>query len=265
MIKAAAFVLITILATGPARADIELSPLRHVLTNKTRVASFTLSNPSTRIIDGRVTWVDLSATQTGYAPADAQARTRLSAAPYLTLTPAQFRLEPGGRIEVTVRLKNGARPPPGERRSHLLIETGAARTLIRKASSGLQADISAGVSVPVLLRGKGHGSAVVSETKLLRDSDGLLLISTVIEPTGGHSTYGRLTATFLSATPGAKPERLGVRDNVTGYTDTPRRLIEIPLGFFSLGEGELTLRYEGGGEYAGRVFDKRTFTITPPK
>ncbi len=265
MIKAVAFLFITILAASPARADIELSPLRQVLTNKTRTASFTLSNPSTRILDGRVTWVDLSATQTGYTPADAQTRSGLSAAPYLTLTPAQFRLEPGARIEVTVRLKDGVRPPAGERRSHLLVETDAARTLIRKASSGLQADIAVGVSVPVLLRGKGRGSAVLSETKLLRDSDGLLLISAAVEPSGVHSTYGRLTATFLRAEPGAKSELLGVRDNVAGYPDTPQRLIDIPLGFFSLGEGELTLRYEGGGEYAGRVFDERAFTITPPK
>jgi P pilus assembly chaperone PapD len=265
MIKAMVFILITILAMGPARADIELSPLRQVLTNQTRVATFTLSNPSARIIDGRVTWVDLSATQTGYTPADAQTRANLSAAPYLTLTPAQFRLEPGARIEVTVRLKDGARPPPGERRSHLLVETGAARTLIRKASSGLQADIAVGVSVPVLLRGRGRGAAVLSETKLLRDGDGLLLISTAIEPTGAYSTYGRLTATFLPAAANEEPELLGVRDNVAGYPDAPHRLVEIPFGFFSLGAGELTLRYEGGGEYAGRIFDERTFTIAPPK
>jgi P pilus assembly chaperone PapD len=265
MIKAMVFLLITILAMGPARADIELSPLRQVLTNKTRVATFTLSNPSARIIDGRVTWVDLSATQTGYAPADAQTRAGLSAAPYLTLTPAQFRLEPGARTEVTVRLKDGARPPPGERRSHLLVETSAARTLIRKASSGLQADIAVGVSVPVLLRGRGCGAAVLSETKLLRDGDGLLLISTAIEPTGAYSTYGRLTATFLPAAADEEPELLGVRDNVAGYPDAPHRLVEIPFGFFSLGAGELTLRYEGGGEYAGRIFDERSFTIAPPK
>lgn len=265
MIKAIAFVLITILAVGPARADIELSPLRQVLTNKTRVATFILSNPSSRIIDGRVTWIDLSATQTGYTPADAQTRSGLSAAPYLMLSPAQFRLEPGARIEVTVRLKDGARPPPGERRSHLMVETSAARTLIRKANTGLQADIAVGVSVPVLLRGKGRGAAVLSETKLLRDSDGLLLISTAIEPTGAYSTYGRLSATFLPAAAGAEPALLGVRDNVAGYPDAPRRLIEIPFGFFSLGAGELKLRYDGGGEYAGRIFDERTFTITPPK
>ncbi len=265
MIKAMAFLFMTVLAASPARADIELSPLRQVLTNKNRIATFNLSNPSTRILDGRVTWVDLSATETGYTPADAQTRAVLSAAPYLTLAPAQFRLEPGARIEVTVRLKDGIRPPPGERRSHLLIETAAARTLIRKASSGLQADIAVGVSVPVLLRGRGRGSAVLSETKLLRDSEGMLLISAAIEPTGAYSTFGRLTAMFLPAAPGAKPEVLGVRDNVASYPDTPRRLIEIPLGFFSLGQGELTLRYDGGGEYAGRVFDERSFTITPPK
>jgi len=265
MIKALIVLIIAIVASGPARADIELAPLRQVLSEKTREATFTLSNPSSRILDGRVSWVHLAATQTGYAPAAAEARAALSAAPYLTVSPAQFRLEPGARIDVTIKLKDGAKPPAGERRSHLLIETGAARTLIRKASGGLQADMGVGVSAPVILRGKGRGSAVISETKLLRDSEGLLLISAAIKPTGEHSAFGRLTATFAPADASAPHEVLGVRDNVAGYLDAEQRLIEIPLGFFSLGEGELTLRYEGGAEYAGRIFDERNFTIAPPK
>ncbi len=266
MIKALTFLIIAILACGPARADIEISPLRQVLSAKTREAAFTISNPSSRILDGHVSWVHLMATQTGYAPAAPAVRESLSAAPYFTVSPAQFRLEPGARIEVTINLKDGANPPAGERRSHLLIETGAARTLIRKASGGgLQADMGVGVSAPVILRGKGRGSAIISETKLLRDSEGPLIIAATIKPTGQHSTFGQITATFEPAGASGAREVLGVLDNVAGYPDADQRVIEIPLGFFSLGEGELTLRYEGGAEYAGRLFDERSFTIAPPK
>ena len=259
-------ILASFLTPMDALADIELSPLRQVLTAENREVRFIISNPSKRILDGQVSWIDMSATETGYAPATPEQRSRLSAAPYLTVSPAQFRLNPGERREILVRLKDNAAPPKGERRSHLLIETGAARTLIRKASDkGLQVDIEAGISAPVIVRGDGKADAAIENTKLLRDSDGMLLVSTMITPSASYSTYGKLTASFSPADPEAERSVLGVRENVTGYTDTEHRLIEIPLGFFSLGAGELTLRYEGAGEFTGRVFDERKFDIAPPK
>ncbi len=260
-----AFVL-CLMAPAGARADIVLSPLRTVLTAETREGAFTISNPTRRILDGRVSWIDLSATAAGYEPAASEVRAGLSAAPYLSVSPAQFRLKPGERVTVTVKLRDGIAPPPGEKRSHLLIETGAARTLIRKASNGLQADIGAGVSAPVIVRGDGAASATIGETKLLRDSEGRLLLSAAITPHGSHSAYGRLKATFTPKDPRASTSGvLGVRENVAGYLDTEKRIVEIPLDRFSLGEGELTLLYEGAGEYEGRLFDKRSFDIAPPK
>ena len=250
---------------GQALADMAVSPLRAVLDNETREARFIVSNPTSRILDGRASWIDLAATPTGYQNADSTARPKLSAAPWFTLQPAHFRLEPGARVEITVRVKDGAEPPDGERRSHLLIETAAGRTLMRKASDkGLQVDIDAGISVPVILRGAGSADAQIAETKLLRDSDGLLLLSTAIEPDGGHSAFGRLTATF-DPTYGEQSQTLAIRENIAIYPDTDMRLYELPLGFFSLGAGKLTLLYEGTAEYEGRLFDERRYEIAPPE
>ncbi len=246
---------------APARADINLSPLRHVISAKEPSAVFTVSNPSSRILDGRISWIDLAAAEDGYEPASADLRSNLSAAPFLVVSPADFRLEPGARIEVTVRLKEGATPPRGERRSHLLIETAAARTSIRKASqNGLQIDIGLGVSAPVILRGAGKASAVIGDTKLLRDEAGLLVLSTAIEQQGGHSAYGRLVVRHKPSGKG-KVLDLGVRENVAAYTDGPPRRFETPLGKIHLPEGELEVRYEGRAEYEGRVFDSRLFDI----
>lgn len=251
--------------SGPALADMAVSPLRAVLDADTREARFVVSNPTPRILDGRASWIDLTATPTGYINADSSAREDLSAAPWFTLQPAHFRLEPGARIEITVRIKDGVNPPDGERRSHLLIETAAERTLMRKASDkGLQVDIDAGISAPVILRGDGSANADIAETKLLRDSDGLLLLSTAIEPDGGHSAFGRLTATF-DPRYGGEHQTLAVRENIAIFPDTDMRLYELPLGFFSLGAGKLTLRYEGAAEYEGRIFDERRYEIAPPE
>ncbi len=264
--KIALFSLIaTLAAAGSALADMAVSPLRHVLDNDTREARFVVSNPTSRILDGRASWIDLAATPTGYVNADSSKRSSLSAAPWFTLQPAHFRLEPGARIEITVRVKEGVKPPKGERRSHLLIETSAARTLMRKATDkGLQVDIDAGVSVPVILRGAGSADARIAETKLLRDSEGLLLLSTAIEPDGEHSAFGRLSADF-EPDYGKNRETLAVLENIAVFPDTDMRLYELPLGFFSLGAGKLTLRFEGTAEYGGRVFDERRYEIAPPE
>jgi hypothetical protein len=248
-----------------ARADMEISPLRHVITEDSPEGVFVVSNPSDHILDGSVSWTDLTATETGYAPATPEARQAMSAAPYLVVTPAHFRLEPGARIKVSVHLKKGVRIPRGERRSHLLIETAATRTPLRKASTGLQVDIGLGVSAPVILRNGGTAEPTLGETRLLRDKDGALILETSVIPGGDNSAYGSIVIDFApKATPGEK-KTLSIRSNVTAYLDAQSRRIEAPLGLTTLGHGELTVRYEGDAEYEGRIFDRRSFTIEPPE
>lgn len=257
-----------VLGVQAALADIKISPLRLVLTPDAPVASFEVSNPSGRVFEGRASWIDMSATETGYAPALAEDRISLSAAPYLIVSPAHFRLKPGDRTTINVSIRQGARPPKGERRSHLLIEAGASRTPIRKAGGGLPVDIELGVSAPVLLRNGGKAKAKLSDTKLLRDKDGLLLLSTYVVPQGNLSSYGRLSVAFTpSKTSKPAPKRtqtLGERRNVNGFIDAEKRSVEIPLGFVSLGPGKLTLSYEGEAEFKGQVFDSRTYDVEPP-
>jgi hypothetical protein len=250
-------------AAGTVHADMGLAPLRHVLSPEHPTAEFVVSNPSDRIVEGRVTWIDLAALETGYGPANPELRSGLSAAPYLIVSPAHFRLKPGGRQTITVALRKSAAPPQGERRSHLLIETEAARTALRKASdSGLQVDVGLGMSAPVILRNGGEAKAKISDVRLLRDDDGMLMLETTVTPTGNWSSYGRLVVTFEPK--GGQKELLGVRDNVAGFTDSAQRKVTIPFGFVSLGEGELVVRYEGAAEFEGRVFDRRAFDVTPP-
>ncbi|MBT8473067.1 MAG: molecular chaperone [Marinicaulis sp.] len=263
----AVFLVVFCIVFAPisAQAGMELSPLRNVLDADNRSATFTVSNPSDRILHGRVSWIDLSATPSGYKPATVAARRALSAAPYFVVSPASFTLKPGSRVKIKVAMREGAKPPPGERRSHLLIETGAERTMMRRASNeGLQLDIGLGVSAPVILRGRGTASANIGGTKLLRDADGVLEIATEILPTGALSTYGRMIVDFAPADEPGIRERLALRNNVAGYPDAERREVIMPLGYYSLGAGEIIIRYEGASEFEGKLFEERKFDIAPP-
>lgn len=248
---------------APARAEITLSPLRAVVTPDAPQAQFRISNASRRIIEGRLSWLDLAATETGYGPADPALRSRLSAAPYLGLSPASFRLNPGEAVEVTVRLRK--QPPDGrERRSHLLIETGAARTPYRRAGA-LEPDIGLSVSAPVVLRtGRGEAKAKIGATRLLRAPDGLLEIETRIEPSGEHSAYGRLEIAF-TANDGDGTETIARLDNFAAWLDAPARKATIPLGARRLPGGLLEIRYEGAAEFEGKNFARRVFEIAPPE
>lgn len=256
------------LATGVARAEVNISPLRQVITDEARTATYRVSNPSNRIIEGRLRWIDLSATETGYVDAAPEQRENLSAAPYLTVWPAFFRLEPGADVTVTVAAKADAPLPAGEHRSHLLVETDAVRTPLRKAGGSLEVDIGLGISTPVILRGgKGDAGATIGETHLLRTTDGSLELETNVEPKGEFSAYGRIDVVFTPRTEkgAGAPEVLRSIDNVAAYIDAPRRRVMAPLGVQELPGGVLEVRYVGRSEFEGETFATRSFEIAPPR
>jgi hypothetical protein len=255
-----------LLAPVGANAEIFVSPIRQVITEDAPAARYEVSNPSNRIIDLKVSWIDLELEGEGYKPASADFRTAHSAAPFLEVSPARLSLKPGARAEITVRLRDKRRLPRTERRSHLLFETGANRTPLRKAGGGLQADVGLGVSTPVLIRpGLAKAEARFADTRLLRDQDGLLEISTSIERKGPASAYGRLEARLREEGENT-PRLVAVRENIAVFADTPSRLFTLPLGEDLLPGGSvLTLEYIGSAEYQGTLFATKSFEIAPPQ
>ncbi|HXI86560.1 MAG TPA: hypothetical protein VNH64_03825 [Parvularculaceae bacterium] len=261
-LRAVLFVLLGLCAVEPANAEIILSPLRQVITPQAPVATYRVSNPSARIVEGRLSWIDLAATETGYEPANAETRAKTSAAPYLEVEPADFRLNPGESATITVTLR---RPPPGpgEWRSHLLIATEAARSPLRRTSGSLQVDIGLGVSTPVILRaGKGEAAAKIGETRLIRGADGLIELETHLEPQGDFSAFGGIEVYFTPE--GGARSLMRKVENVAAYVDAPSRRVVAPLGVKSLPGGDLEVRYVGRAEFEGRLFAKRNFAVSPP-
>lgn len=252
-----------LLAAQGAAAELLVAPLRQVITAKTPVARYQISNPSDRFVDARVGWIDLSATPDGYVTASASARPDLSAAPWLVVSPARLRLEPGARAEVVVRLKKGAAIPAGERRSHLLIETSPARTPLRRASAGLEADVGLGVSTPVILRG-GYAAPAVGfdQSKLVRDDHGALVFETTLKSAGRYSAYGTIEAILVS---GDRKERIARIANIAVYPDAGARRLALPLGREHLPGGMLRVTFTGDGETGGRALAEKSFEIGPPE
>ena len=247
---------------GLAHAEILVAPLRQVITAKEPVARFRISNPSARILEARVDWIDLVATPEGYAPAGAAERAKRSAAPYLVVSPARLRLEPGGHAEVVVRLKKGVLIPAGERRSHLLVETTPARTPLRRASTGLEVDVGLGVSTPVILRGGYSAPALTFEhSRLVRDADGLLGFETTLRGEGRYSAYGRIEALLESD---GRATILASAANVTVYPDSGARKLTLPLALEALPAGRMTVTYFSAGAGREEPLASKTFEVAPP-
>lgn len=257
-------VLIGVLWSAQAGAEMVIAPLRHVLTPAAPEAMFRVTNPSARLIAGKASWIDLQATARGYEPASPEVRAQLSAAPYLTVRPARFRLDPGASVDVIVRLRPGQMLPDGERRSHLLIETDAVRTPFRRAGGGLELDIGLGVSVPVLVRAAPREArAEIEDVRFARDPDGRLTLETRIAPLGATSAYGRIVALFTAT--GQKSAPLAQLANAAVYAEGPARAFTLPLNVEALSAGTLEVRYEGDAEFAGAVFDSRAFSVAAPE
>lgn len=252
-------------ATTPARsAEFAIAPLRRVLTEEARDATFVVSNPSDRPLKARIDLIDFAATETGYRPATPGERAAGSAAPYLTLSPAYVTIDPGRSTEINVRVKKGARIPAGERRSHLLVETDAVRSPLLKAG-GLAADIGLSITVPVVLRGgaRGPAQARLGDTRLARAPDGALELQTAIEPVGRYSAYGALTVKFYESETGRERDLGSVR-NVAAWIGVRRRRYVVPLGVPRLPAGRLVVAYVGADEYEGAVIATREFSIQAP-
>lgn len=248
----------------PAAAELVISPLRQVITAGTPTAIYEISNPSSRTLVTNISWIDLKAEEFGYSDAPPKLREKLSAAPYLIVAPTFLRLEPGARETIKVALRGGAKIPDGERRSHLLIEASASRTLLRKASTGVQLDLDVAISTPVILRsGSASVKPRIKKARLLRNEDGTLDLEAKIEANGDFSAYGFLAAYFASEKGG--PEREIARiENVAAYRDAKLRKVILPLRTKELDPGVLTIRYIGSAEFTGIRFSERAFEVGPP-
>ena len=266
---AAAFASAAASGGAAAAPQIVLSPIRMVLDSQKDRDAFIVSNPSDRIVDVRITWIGLAATERGYRTASPTERTALSAAPYLTVAPASLRLNPGAREEVAVTYARALESAAGavERRSHLLFEVDPARTALRKTSGGLEADMGLSVSAPVILRaGEARAGAEIDRTRLIRNPEGELVLETTLKRRGAHSLFGRLEAAVAAANRNTiDGERLALIDNVALYTDIDRRTFKVPLGVKTLPESILTLRYVGTAEYEGALFFEKEYAVAEPE
>ncbi len=263
--------LYTILAAPIAHAGITIAPLRGIVSQDHQQLTFTISNPSQRLMDARISLIDLQATEEGYETPTISARRKISAAPWLTVSPVTFSLEPGSRQEVLVTLRKDIAIPNREKRSHLYVETGPSRAKIHRISTmgestGLGLDARLAISVPIILRGNNiqrqSGNVRFNNTKLVRDKAGLIELETTLMATDlPISLNGTISIEHKPNTPVKEELIFAPIKNVPLYTDVKKRKISIPLNSATLKKATITLTYTDTDEFQGLKLASKTFEI----
>ncbi len=266
LIKSALLVIIGLIVATQSYANLLISPVRSVLSERDRTQVITLINTGNQTRSYRVEWRQLMAVpEGGYREYTEEEKKRIAGLEKIVrVTPKQVSLQPGQRQSVKILLRKPEGLAEGEYRSHLSFvalplhsaqENNQGETLLK-----LQLLMS--YSMPVIYR---TGSVIVNPeiTNLslvhIKES-GVTNIKVDFYHDDLFSTHGRLVATWTPKN--GTPREVGLLNGYNFYPETKNATIQFPWKDFKLAPGSLEVRYEGQGEYQGLLLAQKTLTIT---
>lgn len=215
-----------------------ITPHRLVFEARRRSAAVSVINSGSDSASFRVSLVRMRMSETGeFAVVDTVQAGEAFADTLVRYSPRQIELAPRETQVVRLQLRKPADLPPGEYRSHLLVQS-IPRT---RASTDPAADDGRprgvqvrivpiyGTAIPVIVR-HGVTAAEVSLTDLRMQAGAEAdpaTASLVIRRQGNRSTFGDLTVTHVPDR--GAPQVIGVMKGVSVYSPNAARIIRIPL------------------------------------
>jgi hypothetical protein len=220
------------LSSQSARANLQVFPLRAVLSEKEKTAQLTLRHVGDQPKSYRITSVfyrmDAKGAMTRVTDIKPDER---SAVDFFRFSPRQVRLMP--QIEQTVRLvlRKPSGLAPGEYRAHIYFEEAeesssqVVTTEQDKATFQLKARVA--VAVPVIVRvGETSVKTALGQPRLTTDADGKSVLVFELSQEGNGFSYGDFVAK-IPATGGAPEKSIGLMLGVSSYL--PKREVRFPL------------------------------------
>ncbi len=230
-----------------AFAELQVFPLRVVLSDKDRSAQISLRHKGTKKERYRITAVFYRMGQDGSMTlVEKTLPEEHNGSSLFRYSPRQVELEPN--VEQVVRLM--ARMPAdlaeGEYRCHLHFESMSDddTTMVPgTTSSGAQMMLKArmAVAIPVIIK-KGTTSSKVSlnSFKILKDKDGKYSFSVEMLKEGNGFAYGTLEITATSAK--GEIETVSTINGISTYI--PKRTVSMPLSISSLPSGKIRMIFK---------------------
>ena len=260
------------LSSVSAYADLMITPYRVAFEDRDRTKQITIVSRASEPKTYRIFFRQQKMLESGeykVLPDDAQDIPRAS--DIVRYGPRQVLLAPGERQAIKLSLRRPADLPPGEYRSHLVMEQlpEAQQTTLNPKNTkgiGLQLYLKMEFSIPVIVR---HGDLDTSvsldgfqfERSSSQDDRRPRLAMNVLR-SGNGSSAGRLDILWQPR-PGASAKQIGELNNVAVFPEIARKRVAVPLEVGRLEPGIITVQYEGVDEFSGLTWAKKQFSITP--
>lgn len=228
--------------SGPAAADLIITPKRLVLDSATNDAVFRLVNSSSGRRTYELVWTQLRM-DAGGRLVDAGDDAPGGVAGLLRVAPTRVTLEPGERQTIRLLVRPPDNLPEGEYMSHLSFRpTGGVDDAPSSGVSEVRLQARVGFSVPVIFRHGRLTSSVSVQPTEIDLAGGIVNVDVARE--GMASVFGRVEIYW--GKPGAAGTRVGFLDGFAVYANVSRLLATVPLSppeGVVIGPGLLMVRY----------------------
>jgi len=255
-------IILVVLMTNTAWANLMLAPQRVVFEERQRSASVHLVNTSNSTTTYRLHWVQKKQAENGkYIDLPDNSDEVPNASRMLRFSPRQVTLAPNERQTVRIALRRKKGLTEGEYRSHLLFqalpkEDGDLEPASRGAK--IKINLLLGFSIPVIVRqGKPDVQVKISDVELRKQKIknkthyGAYI---TLRRSGLHTAYGSLRVIWKSNRHSGQKE-IAILNNVSFYPDSEK--VKFFAGFkdFKPGPGQIKVEYVGAEKYDGHTFD----------
>ena len=260
-------VLITILFTFAANANLLISPTRISYDNRDRVHEVILINTTTEARTYRVSWSEKKIGADGRYEELAEGDKAVSKlSPYVRFSPRQVRLESGERQTIKLQLRKQANMNDSEYRSHLLF---TAMPLESKTDSDdeitdgmrMQLNMLVSYSIPVLYHPKKPNVKITIEGQnLVPRNDNGADLNVRMSRSGDNSAFGRIE---IYASVDGVDKRIGLANNISVFREVSvkEQAVRIP-NFKDYEQIEnVRIKYVGEKEYAGQTLAERVVSF----
>jgi P pilus assembly chaperone PapD len=265
------FTMSLLLAATNARADLTITPMRVVFSQRDRSAPVILLNTTERTNTYRLSWEIMRATADGQyvkIPYNRDTDKDPHSVPNMVFfSPRQVTIEPHGFQTIRLSVRRPSDLPPGEYRAHLLMTRLAPQEAPQKADPNaktlsMELSVNLSFSIPVIVR-QGEDKALkvsLSSPQLKLQGDGAVLSVTINRDAGTFSSYGDIEVYWRP--PQGKEQLIGSLKNVALYPELKSRQVNVPItAQQNISSGNIRVAYIGKLEALNTTWAEKTFAI----
>jgi fimbrial chaperone protein len=255
--------------TIPSFANVMISPIYIIFSDRDRSAEVTLFNTSDSINVYRLAWTYKRQKEDGsYENLSGPMDPAHDPAKFMRFSPRQVTLAPNGKQKIRIQLQKPADLPDGEYRMHLELQRLPNMESISNGQTAegvqMQLRVFLGVAMPVVVRqGEYDAKTAIVDARFVtrKKEDGgsggpELMVK--VTRTGKHGTYGRLRVFWQHD---GEEEQVGTLNNFSIYAENPQRIGYVQLSRDSIPSGSLRIVYEGDGPQRGKIYSEQTIRV----